>query len=351
MRILQLIDTLNPGGAERMALNYFLAVKKCGFESYIAVSREEGFLAEQIRYNSGYKFLKKSNAADLLAFYKLKKIISFHEIDVIQAHGSSWFWAVLCKITGSKIKVVWHDHYGDSENLDKRKRVLLKKASRYFDGIISVNNNLRNWAKDTLKFKKPLIYLPNFVNQPISLERKELPGGCQFKIVCVANLRPQKDHFTLIRAFKMVQHTFDVSLHLFGRHSEDAYYSKVKTLFENNPGIFYHGEVSTVMDFLTDADIGVLSSNSEGLPLALLEYGMAGIPVICTEVGECRNVIGDDGILVSIGDPLELANAMEYYLKNRNKSKQDSINFKFRVENDYSERIILSKFQRFISKI
>ncbi|MCG9973043.1 glycosyltransferase family 4 protein [Christiangramia crocea] len=351
MRILQLIDTLNSGGAERMALNYFLAVKKCGFESYIAVSREEGFLAEQIRYSPGYKFLKKSNAADLLAFYKLKKIISLHKIDIIQAHGSSWFWAVLCKISGSKIKVVWHDHFGDSENLDKRKSILLKKASRYFDGIISVNNNLRNWAKHTLKFKKPLIYLPNFVNQPISLERKVLRGDCQFKIVCVANLRPQKDHFTLIKAFKMIQHKFDVSLHLFGRHSDDAYFFEVKTLVENNPGIFYDGEVSNVMNFLADADMGVLSSNSEGLPLALLEYGMAGIPVICTKVGECSNIIEDDGFLVEANKPEELAAAMKYYLENREKSKQDSINFNRRIKNDYSEEAILSEFQKFISKI
>ena len=38
--------------------------------------------------------------------------------------------------------------------------------------------------------------------------------------------------------------------------------------------------------------MGVLSSASEGLPLALLEYGRAGLPVVCTDVGNVSEVVG-----------------------------------------------------------
>ena len=350
MRIMQLIDTLRPGGAERMALNYFLALEKRGYDSYIVVSREEGLLADQIRNNPAYSFIKKSNALDFSAFYKMKKIIAENKIDIIQAHGSSWFWAVLCKISGSKIKVVWHDHYGDSENLSKRNVLLLKKFSKYFDGIISVNNNLRNWAEHILNFNMPLIYLPNFVNHA-SRETKELLGNNKIKVVCVANLRPQKDHFTLIKAFQRIQDKYDVSLHLIGRNFGDDYYLNIKNMFERNPKIYYYGEVDSVMDFLSDADFGILSSSSEGMPLALLEYGVSGLPVISTSVGECSSIIGSDGLLVETNNIDSLTKAMEFYFKNLEIAKRDSINFQKRIEKNYSENAVLSNFQKFISRI
>lgn len=350
MRIMQLIDTLRPGGAERMALNYFAALEKRGYESYIVVTREEGLLADQIRNNHTYTFIKKSNALDFLAFYKLKKNIAENKIDLIQAHGSSWFWAVLCKISGSKIKVLWHDHYGDSENLEKRNSRFLKMLSKYFDGVISVNNNLKNWAEHNLNFNKPLINLPNFVNQAYR-ESKLLLGNNKIKVVCVANLRPQKDHFTLIKAFQRIQDKYDVSLHLIGRNFGDDYYLNIKEMFEKNPKIYYYGEVDSVMEFLSDADFGILSSSSEGMPLALLEYGICGLPVICSRVGECSRIIGSDGLLTEAKNIDLLVQAMEFYFENPSKAKSDSINFQRRIEKEYSENAILSKFQNFINRI
>lgn len=350
MRVMQLIDTLRPGGAERMALNYFFALEKSGYNSFIVVSREEGLLAEQVRFSPSYYYLKKSNSFDFLAFYRLKKIISINKIDIIQAHGSSWFWAVLCKISGSKIKVVWHDHYGDSENLDNRNDVLLKRFSNNFDGVISVNNNLKNWAKLNLRFKKSLVYLPNFVNQDTG-KTKKLLGNNKLKLICVANLRPQKDHINLIKAFQAIQYKYDVSLHLIGRNFEDDYYFNVKNLFDKNPAIYYYGEVNSVVDFLSDADFGVLSSISEGMPLALLEYGISGLPVICTRVGECSTILEDDGLLVEPNNIDALSKAMEFYINNPELAKRDSLNFQRRIESNYSEAAVLSKFQKFISRI
>lgn len=347
---MQLIDTLRSGGAEKMAVNYFLTLQGLGFSSYLVVSRKEGLLADQIKKNSNYSFLKKTNALDISAFYKLKKYIAENKIDIIQAHGSSWFWAVLCKISGSKIKVIWHDHYGDSENLQHRNFELLKFYSKNFDGIISVNNKLKNWAKLNLKFKKPLVYLPNFVNHATNKTEKLL-GSNKLKLICVANLRPQKDHLNLIKAFEIIQNKYDVSLHLIGKNFEDNYYIHIKKLIDQNPAIFYYGEVNNVMGFLSNADYGILSSISEGMPLALLEYGVCGLPVICTNVGECIKVIGNDGLLVEPNNVGELSKAMDFYLSNPEKAKRDSLNFQLRIERDYAKTAVLSEYQKFITRI
>ncbi|MCM4154680.1 glycosyltransferase family 4 protein [Gramella sp. AN32] len=350
MKILQLIDSLRPGGAERMALNYFLALEREGHHSLLVASREEGLLAEQVDKKANYHFLRKLNAFDFRAFYKLKKIISENNIEIIQAHSSSWFWAVLCKITGSKIKIIWHDHYGNSEYPDNRKSRLLRKFSKYFDGIISVNEKLMKWSREKLEFNKPIIYLPNFVNEK-SRNKKGLQGNSAIKIICVANLRPQKDHYTLIEAFREIQDKYNVTLHLFGRDFNDQYSGELLNMIENNSAIFYYGEVNPVVDYLGDADIGILSSKSEGLPLALLEYGMVGLPVICTAVGECERVVGGDGKVVPPNNPVKLSEAIKDYLDNPEEAKLDSLNFHTRIEKDYSEKAVLKKFSIFIQNL
>ena len=56
----------------------------------------------------------------------------------------------------------------------------------------------------------------------------------------------------------------------------------------------------------------VLSSADEGFPLALLEYGTAGLPTVATAVGQCAEVLdeGRAGILVPPGAPGQLAEAL-----------------------------------------
>ena len=56
--------------------------------------------------------------------------------------------------------------------------------------------------------------------------------------------------------------------------------------------------VSDIKYILNQSDIGVLSSKSEGLPIALLEYGLASLPVLATDVGECKNVINHHKAIV-----------------------------------------------------
>jgi glycosyltransferase involved in cell wall biosynthesis len=72
------------------------------------------------------------------------------------------------------------------------------------------------------------------------------------------------------------------------------------------------GSRPDVSAILRASDIGVLSSVSEGLPLALLEYGMAGMAVVATDVGQCGEVLdrGRAGVLVPASDPSRLAEAL-----------------------------------------
>ncbi len=84
------------------------------------------------------------------------------------------------------------------------------------------------------------------------------------------------------------------SLHLVGKDFNDDYSLKLNNLIESldlKKNIFLYGSKPDISNILRQCEIGLLSSKSEGLPLALLEYGLANLPVIATKVGECESVI------------------------------------------------------------
>ena len=120
MRILQIIDSLEAGGAERMAVNYANALaEKIDFSGLVS-TRKEGALLDQINSNVSYMCLNKKGTFDLKALFVLRKFVVENKIEIIHAHSTSFFIAFLLKLLYPSLKLIWHDHYGDSEFLIKR---------------------------------------------------------------------------------------------------------------------------------------------------------------------------------------------------------------------------------------
>ena len=95
MRILQLIDSLDTGGAERVAVNYANALHDRIEFSALAVTRKEGALKELLYDEVPYLFLKRTKTVDIAALLRLRRFIREHKIQILQAHGSSYFIASL----------------------------------------------------------------------------------------------------------------------------------------------------------------------------------------------------------------------------------------------------------------
>ncbi|NNK71780.1 MAG: glycosyltransferase [Flavobacteriaceae bacterium] len=348
MKVLQLIDSLQPGGAERMAVNLANELSGVGFDSYLCVSREEGLLKDSINPTVSYLHLKKRNTFDLTGIRKLLKTIKTNKIEVIHAHSSSFFWATLVKVFYPKVRLIWHDHYGNSEKVDMRSHRTLRFCSRYFDGIISVNEILRDWADTNLRCNY-VRYIRNFVSTEDSLSSKGLlKGEAGLRIICLANLRRQKDHFNLLRSFKQVQKAVSgASLHIVGKAIDAEYTREIMSYVdaENIDQVYFLGAQQEVHELLKEATVGVLSSISEGLPVALLEYGINGLPVVCTKVGQCEEVVGSYGKLVPADNSGALAEALVDYLKNPEKAQTDARFFRGHIEKNYSFQAILPELK------
>ena len=298
MRILQIVDSLAIGGAEKMALNYANALAdKIEFSGLVA-TRKEGELKNQLQNKTHYLFLNKKNKLDLPAVFRLKKYCIENKIVYLQAHSSSFFTAFLVKVFLPSIRIIWHDHNGLSEFISKKKSYVLKFVSYFFDGIIVVNYKLKNWADKELNCKK-VIYLANFTTLDFSqLAATSLYGIDKKRILYLANLRFQKNHFLLIEVAKKLKATYpDWSFHIVGKDFNDEYAAKVKNEISSNSlqnSVFIYGSRKDTQHIISQSEIAILTSQSEGLPVVLLEYGLNKKAVVSTNVGEIPLIIQDN---------------------------------------------------------
>ena len=311
-----------------MAVNTANALAENGLESHLCATRQEGSLKSKIGTGVGYVFLNKKNTVDLKALKKLVSYIKSNEINTVHAHATSYFTAFLVKLGLPKTSIIWHDHYGESGNLKVRKKFPLTLVSKSFKTIISVNNNLHQWAQQNLKAKQ-YQYLPNFASfGETTLKTTRLQGLSGKRIVCLANLRPQKDHLNLLKAFKTVQEKYpEWTLHLVGRDFKDTYADAIKSYINQhhlNAHVFLYGSCADTKAILEQASIGVLGSKSEGLPVALLEYGLLKLPVVVTGVGDCGNVVSnlESGLVVPPNNENKLAEGIIFLIENDKQRKE-----------------------------
>ncbi|MCI9843904.1 glycosyltransferase family 4 protein [Flavobacterium pectinovorum] len=350
MRIVQIIDSLEAGGAERMAVNYANALaEKIEFSALVA-TRKEGVLKNQIDLKVPYLFLEKHKRIDVKAVFKLRKFIKDNNVDIIHAHSSSFFIAVLVKLTLPSLKIIWHDHYGISQNLTSRKNLGLKWGSLFFTGTIAVNESLKKWAESYLWCSK-VVYFPNFILNVFQANEKiELKGITGKRIICVANLRPQKNHKLLIETAKIIKEKFpDWTFHLFGKDFEDDYSDQIKNSIKNlklEKNIFFYGTIQDVSTVLKQCDIAVLPSISEGLPLSLLEYGLCQMPVVATNVGEIPKIIisNKEGLIVESNDVNQFTTALTEFIQNDNYRKEAGLALKQKILSDFSEESVIQQY-------
>ena len=169
----------------------------------------------------------------------------------------------------------------------------------------------------------------------------------------IGRVVPIKDVKTFIRAISLLRQTMpDLRAYIIGPTDEDRqYYAECVTLVELlglEHTITFTGQAK-VEDYLPSLDILVLTSISEAQPLVILEAGAAGIPIVATDVGACRELIeglpdetealGHGGIVTPLASPASTADAIFTLLSDPNRYESASTAIKERVRIHYNETI------------
>ncbi len=141
--------------------------------------------------------------------------------------------------------------------------------------------------------------------------RYRLPA-CPY-VLCVATIRPRKDHETLIRAFAAIAEGRDLALVLVGKHEEDpAPLTALARTLGIGDRVFLPGYAARedLPDLYREASCFVLPSKLEGFGLPLLEAMASGVPVIGSDAGAVPEVAGGAAVLFPVGDASKLAAAL-----------------------------------------
>lgn len=356
MRILQLIDSLEAGGAERMAINYANSLADTIEFSALVATRKEGTLLVQMDSKVVYLFLNKKRQLDWGAVWRLRSFVVQHVITHIHAHSSSFFMAFLLKLTLPSLKIIWHYHYGNFNGISKKRIFIFKRIIPFFNGVISVNLKLKSWIENQLKAKN-VIYLPNFISPSKEENITNLFGYEGKRIVSLANLRPDKNHFLLLQVAAMLKKSHpDWTFHLVGNDFEDDYSKEIKRKIkelEVENQVFLYGSRTDISFILSQSTLGILTSVSEGLPVVLLEYGMHKLPVVVTAVGELPNIIsnGVNGWSVPSNDAVSFYNALVPLISDPSKRNTMAQALYQTITEGYSSKGVLQKYMQWLENL
>lgn len=137
------------------------------------------------------------------------------------------------------------------------------------------------------------------------------------RIICVARLSPVKRIDILLEALAFLDkmgNNWTCAI-VGGGPLESELVKKAQSLGLTSK-VRFTGHVENVRSYMEAADLAVLSSDKEGLPLSLVEAMACGLPCVVTNVGGNREVVqhGITGLVVEAGSPKQLADAIAYLL-------------------------------------
>jgi len=348
--VLHLVDSLASGGAEHVAVMLANNLPKQRYRVYLCASRQAGPLKSQIQPDVMFYDLRRQGRYDILAIMRLAEFTRREHIGIIHAHSSSLFLGAVISLLNPGLKLVWHDHTG-LYGMKSRSIPLYRPFAQRAQVIFSVTRDLVAWEVGVLRIPNDRVfYLPNFIETQKSVNMLlDLPGKPGKRMVCVANIRNEKDPLTLLRAFAQVikvetqAYLFLVGSEANPQLAEQAREESQRLGLQSN--LIWMGLREDVSLILASCDIGVLSSVSEGFPVVLLEYGRAGLAVVATRVGECAEILedGESGMLVPPSNPDSLASALAYLLKSPALRKRLGKRLAERVKQNFSAETIVQK--------
>jgi len=262
----------------------------------------------------------------------LRKLIAKEKIDVIHVNGYlGWHAALAARNTG--VPLVYHvmgtmyPHW-----LIKWTRILWASSSQR---IIATADMVAEYYLGNHKGNALIMYDPVDVDafspeRFASLPREELKERLGVSrdgklIVSVGNVNPAKGFQYLIEAISILRKEgFSVKLLIVGAvpETQRKYYQSLAILIKKHTlekHVIFLGRTDDIAQLLALADLFVLSSVTEGTPMAILEAMAMKLPVIATDVGAIRELLEDGkrGLLVPPRDPKALARAISQCLANQ----------------------------------
>jgi glycosyltransferase involved in cell wall biosynthesis len=324
--ILQLLHGLSVGGAEVLAAR--LARRLADRYRFVFACLDHvGELGEALR-DDGFPLvvLNRGSGFDWKCAARLRRELKAHGVDVIHAHQyTPFFYALAAGLFRRRPPVLFTEHGRFHPDFPRRKRIVFNRLFlRKKDRVVAVGEAVRQAlihnegiparrvqviynGIDIDRFEEPTEHDRAAKRQELGLE------ASAFVAVLVGRLDALKDHATAVRTAERVAAVMPNFRLLFvGDGPERAKIEAEIASRRLDRCITLLGTRHDVPGILHAADVGFLSSISEGIPLTLIEGMAAGLPVVSTDVGGVAEIVVDraTGRLAPAGDDQALAGCL-----------------------------------------
>ena len=224
------------------------------------------------------------------------------------------FVVVAKKLSNTQILLITTEH--NTEN--KRRKYPLLQLADYamysaYDSVICISQAVRDTMLKWLKYSKneKLVVVSNGVDiakyQKVAYEKAPLIKY----VIVVGRLEPQKDIATVLKAFSLIQ-SAQIKLRIVGDGIDRSTLEGLSESLGLAGKVEFLGFRTDVRELLASSYLAIQSSYFEGFGLAAVEAMSSGLPVIASDVPGLNDVVGEFGLLFTLGDFTSLAEKIQY---------------------------------------
>ncbi len=340
MKILHILTSINTGGSEKFSVDICnTQVEISDNEIYLCVLdriKENQPLVKMISPKVTLISLNKEGGYSLKMIYKIYQLLSKIKPDIIHLNGRALVYSSL-PILIKRIPSVYTVHTIAYKEYNKHIRKYIKFLFNRFPTLfepVSISQSVRETVKKTygVHFKTYIFNgsselalsfeLDNVTKEINQLKKDENT----LVFVSVGRIAKEKNTLLLVEAFNiLLNNDQNVCLCVVGYDGTKGqdYINKCKMGNRYPERIKFVGRKENIADYLHSADATCLTSNYEGLGIALLEAFSMGVPVLSTPSGGPSDIIisGFNGYIskeITVESYVEiLNNFIENPLRNR----------------------------------
>ncbi|RXR33074.1 glycosyltransferase family 1 protein [Flavobacterium piscinae] len=315
LKILLTISNFESSGSGKVLYDLAKHLDKSKFEVEIACKNSKGnFFNEVKSLNLPIHFINFNQPYQ--PYYSLfsrvrpfKDFVKRNKYDIIHSWYWSSDWTEALAVCLTRSKFVYTKKSMSWGNIHWK----IKSYFSYF--IITTNLEMKNFFPN----KRNVALIPFGVNTDYfkKQETESSANKHSFNIITVANLVPVKAIEDILKALQLID-IQDVKLKIVGDDQNEyaEYLKKLVVELKLEEQVKFLGKYNDVRPFQNESDLYIISSQREGLPVALLEAMSMRLPVLGSDIPGIRYVLNDfEDLLFEQGNYKQLADKIIYFYK------------------------------------
>lgn len=348
LKVVHLVYSFGIGGLERVIVNLVNCSAKRDVEHHIVTLVDDHEFASQLNGNCHLHCLHKREGKDLHCHYRLLKLLKSIKPDVMHTYNFGTIeYHPIAFIEGVPIRV--HADHGRESSYKKidnpaKYEMFRKLMIPFITYYVVVSNDLQTWGKEKLGLDKKLRLVFNGIDLKQFEQTEQAPSQEKrpYTIVSVGRLVDVKNHQLLINAFStaLLQEPKlkQAQLLIVGDGpNRQMLEAQIKDLNLTDT-VKLLGNRNDIPDILNTANVFVLSSKYEAMPMTALEAMACKLPVIAPDVGGVSFILEnqDNGLLIKPESEEAMAEALVLAVNKTQKFEEMGMNGLQRVQKNFS---------------